>query len=36
MVYAFKNSDEYLKEKVAMMRDTRRSVGLEGIVGGLD
>ena len=35
-VYDFKKSDEFLKEKAAMMRDTRRSVGLEGIVGGLD
>ena len=35
-VYDFKNSDEFLKEKAAIMRDTRRSVGLEGVVGGLD
>lgn len=36
VIYDFKESDEFLKEKAAMMRDTRRSVGLEGLVGGLN
>ena len=35
-VYDFKNSDEFLKEKATTIKDTRRSIGLEGIVGGLD
>ena len=36
VVYDFKASDEFLKEKVAKMKDTRKSLGLEGLVGGLD
>ncbi len=35
-IYDFKNSDEYLKEKVLQVRDIRRSLGLEGLVGGLN
>jgi len=35
-IYDFKGSDEFLKEKTALIMDTRRSVGLEGLVGGLD
>jgi len=36
VIYDFKASDEFLKEKATLMMDTRRSVGLEGLVGGLD
>ena len=36
IIHDFKESDEILKEKASLIRDTRRSVGLEGLVGGLD
>ena len=36
MIYNFKASDEFLKEKATMMRDTRRNLGLDGLVSGLD
>jgi 4-hydroxyphenylpyruvate dioxygenase-like putative hemolysin len=32
----FKNSDEYLKEKVHEVKDRRKSLGLEGLVKGLN
>ncbi len=35
-LYDFKNSDEYLKEKALQVRDKRKSLGLEGLVGGLN
>ena len=36
IAYDFTNSDAYLSEKVSEVRDWRRSVGLEGLVGGLE
>ncbi len=35
-IYDFKNSDEYLKEKVLQVRDRRKSLGLEGLVRRLN
>ncbi len=35
-VYDFKNSDDYLKEKIPLVLEERRSLGLEDLVGGLE
>ena len=35
-LYHFNKSDEFLREKATLIRDDRKSVGLEGLVGGLD
>jgi len=35
-VYEFRNSDEYLKKKIAWVLEERKSAGLEGLVGGLE
>lgn len=35
-VYDFKNSDDYLKEKIPDILEERKSIGLEGLVGGLE
>ncbi len=34
-VYDFKNSDEFLKEKIPQVLEERKKTGLEGLVGGL-
>lgn len=36
LIYDFKANDELLKQKANKIRDTRKSLGLEGLVGGLD
>ena len=36
MINNFKASDAFLKEKANMIKDIRRSVGLDGLVAGLD
>jgi 4-hydroxyphenylpyruvate dioxygenase-like putative hemolysin len=35
-IYDFKNSDKYLNDKVLQVKDRRKSLGLEGLVGGLN
>ncbi len=35
-VYDFKNSDEYLAQKVPQVLEQRKEAGLEGLVGGLE
>jgi 4-hydroxyphenylpyruvate dioxygenase-like putative hemolysin len=35
-VYDFKNSDDYLKEKIPLVLEERKRLGLDGLAGGLE
>ena len=35
-VYDFKNSDDYLKERIPLVLEERKRLGLDGLVGGLE